>query len=778
MLWNTIIIFNCVLSLIESFSLDDYTEETKFYDEIIDNFYDLVKSKSNPELYAETNTLLSNCLDSGEERKKNNTLYNLINYSGKSFGDPGFENDCKLNGENTFLLLFYSLDTDALLADQQREKELLEFLNTKNFTTGVCIYKKCFPFIKQLLSEEQNKNLFDTLRRDYYLKDFKLYSVDNQKEELREKKSNGKTAFFIFFIVTLVLIAFRFLCSILKVVFISTFKIHQEDTDKKKKQKGKKKKHKNSDDEKKEQSIFLFSDSVEIPEQSLIQQRTMSQRFFNFFDYTYNLKYLSYFKNKYYTDEGIEILSFFRFITMIFLTLNHCMYISYMMPGADYLNENFYTSPFFFLVKLPVFASTAWIILEASLTSYKLMTFIKKEMNATGKNEVTFLLIVMFFLRAIPKIVITLVIYFFLHIYLEYIQYYFDIGGSMFIYYLNSLQKNRYCFNHPFDILIPFYVQYIDWEDPSFSNCFRFANITFNEFYCFIIFLLIIYICFKVRKPLLDYTILFLLFINVGLTYFGCGKVPLVNYNMDEIQGHVFTEKRTHLFFNYYMVGIFIGMSYFYFGDMISQNAISQNDYIPFNFCYKVISLIDPLSKFIKLLITIISLVLIVLLSGLYTIFRWVWYRDRIIIPSNWFLSFCYYYEKEVFFVLFAVILLMAMVYPKDSVFSGLTKSNVFVIFNRIGTTFFCLSNVLIYLANSLFNIKLKLTYQNLFFTNIGLFIFVVVFSILFTILYEMPFRILIKKFDGAIRRREDSFSDEDVKDDKLFPLTDRTSEL
>ena len=110
----------------------------------------------------------------------------------------------------------------------------------------------------------------------------------------------------------------------------------------------------------------------------MIQQRTMSQRFFNFFDYTYNLKYLSYFKTKYYPDEGIAILSFFRFITMIFLTLNHCMYISYMMPGADYLNENFYTSPFFFLVKLPVFASTAWIILEASLTSYKLMSFIKK----------------------------------------------------------------------------------------------------------------------------------------------------------------------------------------------------------------------------------------------------------------------------------------------------------------------------------------------------------------------------------------------------------------
>ena len=160
-------------------------------------------------------------------------------------------------------------------------------------------------------------------------------------------------------------------------------------------------------------------------------------------------------------------------------------------------------------------------------------------------------------------------------------------------------------------------------------------------------------------------------------------------------------------------------------------------------------------------------------MSGLYTIIRSICYSDKIIIPSNWFLSFCYYYEKEIFLLLFAVILLMAMVYPKDSVFAGLTKSKVFVIFNRIGTTFFCLSNVLIYLANSLFNIKLKLTYQNLFFTNIGLFIFVVVFSILFTILYELPFRILVKKFDDAIRGREESFID--VKDEKLFPLTDRS---
>ena len=790
MLWKnklSIILLYWSISLSKSFTSEDFNllndgdYNNTFYIKIIEDFTKLVQDNSNPALYSNEN--YTKCNEFQPERNTTNTLYDLIKYSGKSFGDAGFENDCTLNGNNSFILLSYSLDIDKLLADQEKEKQLLHFLNTSSFTTGICLYTKCLPFIRQLLDEKQNAPLFDKLKADYYLKSLIYYSYDKHKEELSESTSKGKISFYIFGLVTLILIGFRFLCSILKVVLFSTFKIHQNDegTNKKKK-KSKKKKHKNSDDsndskgKKAEQSIFLFNESTEVPEQSMVMERTKSQRFVNFFDYSYNLKYLSYFKNKYYTDEGIEILSLFRFVTMIFLTLNHCMYISYMMPGSDYLNEDFYVSPFFFFVKLPTFSSTAWIILDTAITSYKLMTFIKKEMNSTGKNEVTLLVIFMFFVRAIPKIVITLIIYFFLHIYLQYIQYYLKIGGSMFIYYLNNLQKNRHCFNEPFSIFIPFYLQYYD-NDPSFTNCFRFANITFNEFYCFIFFLLIIYICFKLKKPVFDYCILILLFINICLTYLGCGNVQLTDYNMDEIQGHEFTEKRTHLFLNYYLIGIFIGMSYFYYGDMISQNAISQNDYIPFNFCYKIISLIDPISKRIKLLFTFIAFIFIILLSSLYTIFRSLDDLDTITIKSNWFLTFCYYYEKEIFSIFFCLILLMAMVYPKDSVFAGLAKWNVFVIFNRIGTTFFCSSNALIYLANSLFNIKLKLTYQNLFFTNIGLFIFVVVFSILFTILYEMPFRILIKKFDNAIRKREESQSI-NLMDDKLYPLAERTSEL
>ena len=68
---------------------------------IIEDFTKLVQDNSNPELYSNEN--YTKCTEFQPERNTTNTLYNLINYSGKSFGDPGFENDCILNGNNSFI---------------------------------------------------------------------------------------------------------------------------------------------------------------------------------------------------------------------------------------------------------------------------------------------------------------------------------------------------------------------------------------------------------------------------------------------------------------------------------------------------------------------------------------------------------------------------------------------------------------------------------------------------------------------------------------------------
>lgn len=788
-----LLLFDIVTSSIASLSKRaSLTSKEEYYNKIINDFVDFLGNHSEEGLFNETyNEKYKDCIQNNtteNQTNQTNQIYDLIEFSGKNLGDPGLENDCLLNGNNTFFLLSYSLNLSEYLKNKPQEKEALRFLDNNNFTTGICAFKRCLPFLEDFFNSTKNSKFETFLKENYYLTYFTTYNVDLAKEKLKKESSGSKLAFMIFWWASTILFFFRLLCSFIKVIFFSTFKVHvpseepEQSPDKKKKNKKrnslrKEKTSKTNDD------IFLFSNDSISQREFISDKKPYSQRFLNFWDLSYNLKYLSSIKNNYYNDEGLEIFSFFKFITMLLLTYNHCMYISIMLPGADYFNQNFYTSFFFFLMKFPAFSSASWIILEAAITSYKLLSFIKKELNSSNNNGISFKMFAIFFMRSIPKMFLTVLVYFFLHIYLKYIQLLMNSGGSSFLYYMNTMQENRFCYTNPFYIFIPFYVEYQD-HTMSFSNCFRFANITFNQLYCFILLLLVIYICFKAKSRILDFCILGGLVLNICLIILSCeifnNDIKFGDYTISEIQGHAVTEKRTHLFINYYLIGTFVGLCYFYYGDMISQNALSLNqDYYPFGFCYSIVSFLDPLKNWIKTVIAIVAFLLMILLSSVYSIARAInnigVAETVIIVKFNGFLKFIYYYEKDIFSLLFAIILLVAMVYPKDTAFYNLLKPNIFVIFNRIGFAFFTSSNALIYLANSMFSIKLKLTYQNLFFMNIGLFLIVTLISIILTILYELPLRILIIKLDNIIRHKEKQVSKIDqINEEKVFPLLDK----
>ena len=798
MLWYKkvciLLLFHIVTSSFASLSkITSLEDKEEYYQKIINDFVDFIGNQSEVGLFDEsTNQNYKDCInnnDTENEINQTNQIYDLIDYSGKDVGDPGFENDCLLNGKNTFFLLSYSLNLAEYLKKQTQDKEVLSFLDKKNFTTGICAFKRCLPFLKDFFDSQKNGKFEKFLKDNYYLINFTTYNSDITKEQLNKESGGGKLAFMIFWWGSVTIFLFRLLCSFIKVIFFSTFKVHVP-SDESEQLPEKKKKKKKSNSLKREKTaktiddgIFLFSNDNIEPKIIISDKKPYIQRFLNFCDLSYNLKYLSSIKNNYYTDEGLEIFSFFKFITMILLTYNHCIYISIMLPGADYLNESFYTSFFFFMMKFPIFSSSSWIILEAAITSYKLLSFLKKEINSSNNNGVSFWMFALFFMRAVPKMVLTIIVYFFLHIYLKYIQLLMNSGGSSFLYYLDNMQENRFCYSNPFHIFIPFYIQYVD-NTMYFTNCFRFANITFNQLYCFIFLLLIVYICFKAKSRILDFCILGGLILNICLTILSCevfnNAIPFDNYTISEIQGHAVTEKKTHLFINYYLIGSFVGLSYFYYGDMISQNALSLNqDYYPFGFCYSIVTFLDPLKQWIKTVIAIVAFLLMILLSSIYSIVRAIKNigvtETVILVKFNGFLKFIYYYEKDIFSLLLGVILLIAMVYPKDTAFYNLIKPNIFVIFNRIGFAFFTSANALIYLANSMFNIKLKMTYQNLFFINIGLFLIVTFISIIFTIIFELPLRIFIIKIDNLIRHKEKKVSKIDqIKQEKEFPLLDK----
>ena len=183
------------------------------------------------------------------------------------------------------------------------------------------------------------------------------------------------------------------------------------------------------------------------------------------------------------------------------------------LPGADYLNEEFYKSLLFFIVKLASFSNIMWIMNESAITGYKFITYIK-ERAITKKHQVPFKYIALFFMKSIPKIVTFFILYYFLHIYIHYLGLYYE-SGTKFMQYLNQLQQNRYCENYPHSIFNMFNLLYLPehFYSHNYTNCFRFSIISLNLFICFIFMLLLIYLCFKVQKKIFDILVFIVLFI-------------------------------------------------------------------------------------------------------------------------------------------------------------------------------------------------------------------------------------------------------------------------
>ena len=174
MLWYKkvciLLLFHIVTSSFASLSkITSLEDKEEYYQKIINDFVDFIGNQSEVGLFDEsTNQNYKDCInnnDTENEINQTNQIYDLIDYSGKDVGDPGFENDCLLNGKNTFFLLSYSLNLSEYLKKQTQDKEVLSFLDKKNFTTGICAFKRCLPFLKDFFDSQKNRK-FEKFLKD------------------------------------------------------------------------------------------------------------------------------------------------------------------------------------------------------------------------------------------------------------------------------------------------------------------------------------------------------------------------------------------------------------------------------------------------------------------------------------------------------------------------------------------------------------------------------------------------------------------------------------
>ena len=103
-------------------------------------------------------------------------------------------------------------------------------------------------------------------------------------------------------------------------------------------------------------------------------------RIMKFFDFFNDCMLLCTRRNRYYNDNGLEIIIFIRVIALFFYIFATTFNSLLALPSVDILNKAFYSSNSLFFYRYSTNAGVCWIFLEAAYAAYKLMKFINEKM--------------------------------------------------------------------------------------------------------------------------------------------------------------------------------------------------------------------------------------------------------------------------------------------------------------------------------------------------------------------------------------------------------------
>ena len=300
------------------------------------------------------------------------------------------------------------------------------------------------------------------------------------------------------------------------------------------------------------------------------------------------------------------------------------------------------------------------------------------------------------------------------------------------------------------------------------SLTYDFVYISINEFYSFIIALIIIYICCKTRSKKLDKLIgiIFLIYyISVIIFFYKFtvqNKVYDIKYNM--ILNQHWYEKNPFLFINIYFTGVIIGIMYFYYKDMKSNVQLfkyyeeTENENPPLYYCSVGVKKIFNMKEWIKNTLLWISVVLIFISSFLFQILlylsndHWAIYEKEKNDSEfkKTIINFYYhytYFEKLIYMFLLCIILLMLLTPIKSSLLYNLLHFNIFNFIERESRVILCCSQAVLLLCVCVFRFQFVLAHKTFFIHSIGNFIFILFTSSLVTFFFEIPIKIVVKLF-------------------------------
>ena len=702
----------------------------------------------------------SKCLNQYFIERNTTKILEIVKYSAKSYPDYGDEDGClSINTNNAFILFTIKYDFHNITPYTGKFK-LLPFISSGYSFYGLCIenIQECTNDLTDNIMKAVNSSIETINGLDNFIITYFL----NYKNYKSDEKVNW-AAFYSIYILYLIYIIAR-----LVIWFIGSRFFKEKDILSKKRQNDD---DSSSDDEEEEEDdeSNSLSKNQDPAQNDLIEknkiEKLSNEKLYPKFYYIYRISSLAesfhiLFQkegNSYYNETDLHFILFFRFLALIFKVLDENLKYIVQNPSKEINNTNLFNSQIIFFSKLASFSDIGFIITESIIVSYKLMSFIREYTPKNGQPSGK--LFFNFFLRIIPSFFSILIIFISYYLFSDALILVLHFNDDRFYrtkmqHFKQNIMNCYSCTKKALNI-IPFYMHYQDFGDQfaSDKNCFQFILIMVNLFYCYCICILITYISSKLKKPLFDYIISIVFLIIYFLPNNLSCESYLTNHNYFNINllfGETCSLKYTHLFIKYYFFGFLIGFGLFYNNDITKENSLQISDtYKPFNYLVGFVGFFFKSSVWMSVLIILLTLGIQVLLCASFLIYskNGVTYDKLVGINLNGFDNFLYLNEKTIYTIAFVIFITHLYTYKNESKLKEFGNNIIIITFNRLGYGFYGLTEILINMIYSSFELNYSITAQNLLFIAYGIIFFLILSNLFLFVMNELPIKMLIKNY-------------------------------
>ena len=466
---------------------------------------------------------------------------------GKGINDIGDEVECLYTLKNTtfFMVNFYKFNLSLILDNDQA---LMDFLEIHNFTMGICLMYSCrdaFYRYLQIFAEFLNYLASKKPANPNLVSIYESYITDNLtanagiNNNVEEDANNRKRNLFLdddlktknfkeaVLFVILAIIALKIIGGIVRIILIpkgydkyvaeiinQSNKENNEDIDEKLNLAPKHKINEPLNDEsntKEYNPLFDFSEKLPKP-----------ARFLRIFDLINDIYYLSSKRNRYYNDNGLDVIVFNRALVIFFLIFSNTFSALITLPSEEIINSSFFKSWLNITYRLSNNALICWAFLEGAYTTYKLLSYIQSELfvyyiekdkNYQKLYKKLPIIFVKFLVLMIPKIITFFLIFFIFYYRIEDYRFVPNAKATFHHIIINIFKNGIKCDSSENGAVHPFIDDVFHYNIDDFKICYEFVYFYMNMFLSTLCFMVVSYLFFVFKNKIFEIVVIALNFI-------------------------------------------------------------------------------------------------------------------------------------------------------------------------------------------------------------------------------------------------------------------------